>query len=269
MRRLGIFVAVAMIMAGINAGTGTGVAGSAVQNAKAAAAVTVPAGVACTRSVRIDPAPSAQEGDPLVFTVTLVTPQGCPVAGTVTFRTRVPVIGGGFDATPGTSPATPKADYISRSGVLEWKPGDPVTKEIPVQTLVDTRDEVAEEVEVCLDRSADIEIPTPCASSTLGSPMCMQAGTTVAFAIGLSVPATEEVTVFYDTVDGTAKEDQDYVGVHNGQARIPRGQLDTIAKVQILPNQQGEGFEYFFVEFRATHDGYTERSRVKVDVMTR
>jgi hypothetical protein len=252
MRRTGILLA-AMIVAG-----SIGVAGPATA-----------AEEQCTRTVQIDPAPTAREGNPLVFTVTLVTQPGCPLAGKVDFRTQAPAVGGGFDAIPGSGPASPKADYIARTGILEWQPGDPATKEIPVQTLTDSLYEVSEEVEVCLSRPDGVTVPKPCTRAEISSPMCMQADMTVPITIGMSVPAGDEVTVFYDTADGTAREGQDYVGVHNGQVRIPRGQLDTIAPVRILPNQPGEGFEYFFVDFRATHHGYTERSRVKVDIMTR
>ncbi|MBP2326682.1 hypothetical protein JOF56_007067 [Kibdelosporangium banguiense] len=250
MRTTGILVAVAVTMAGV---------------ATPAAADPV-----CPRTIRIDPAPSVREGNPLVFTATLITPPGCPTVGTVTFRTQAPVAGGGFDAIPGSGPASPKADYIARTGLLEWKPGDQPTKEIPVQTLVDSLYEVPEEVAVCLERpSSEVEVPSPCTRSEISSPMCLQADMTVPITIGLSVPARDDVSVFYDTIDGTAKEGQDYVGVHNGQVRIPAGRLDTVAPIRILPNQPGEGFEFFFAEFRSTHDGYTERSRVKIDIMTR
>jgi hypothetical protein len=238
------------------------VAGSIVTMGPASAAM-------CTPRVKIDPAPEVHEGNPLVFTATLVTQPGCPVVGKVNYHTQAPVVGGGFDATPGANAGTPKVDYISTNGVLEWKPGDPATKEIPVQTLVDTLYEVPEEVEVCLDRASDVEIPAPCARAQLSSPMCLSDDMTAPFAIGLSQPARDDVTVVYDTIDGTAKEGDDFVGVHNGRVRIPRGQSDTVAPVRILPNQPGERFEYFFVEFRSTHDGYTERGLVKVDIMTR
>lgn len=228
------------------------------------------ASVVCTPAVRLDPGPAVKEGELLEFYATLVTEPGCPVEGTVHFRTEVPSTGGNFDATPGTNGTTPLADYISITGTLTWS-GGPATQSVKVPTLKDNRAEVPEEVKLCADQPKGH--PTApgvvCATGVVGlsTPMCVRSGTTVTFSIGLAAPVRDDVTVHYNTIDGTAKAGEDFVGVRDGQVKIPVGGMEARPTVRILPNTPGEPVEYFDVEFTARVNGATQTGRMRIDIM--
>ena len=146
----------------------------------------------------------AQEGSAANFQVKLTPSSALPV--TVSYATE-------------NGAATAGTDYVSASGTLTFSAGA-TSQTIEVQTSEDDLDEPDETFTVKLsnpngatvdDESGTGTIrdenPTPSLSI---SDLAVEEGGEAAFEVELSAPSSQEVTVEYETRDGTARAGSDY-----------------------------------------------------------
>ncbi len=150
---------------------------------------------------------SAAEGGSLTFTVTLA-----PVsANTVT-----------VDYATANGTATAGADYTAASGTLQFLPGE-ASKTVTVATTDDTLDELDETLSLDLSNAINASLADGQGIGTLqdnDSSAVSIAGASVtegnagtaalSFAVSLSPPNSQTVTVDYQTADGTATAGADY-----------------------------------------------------------
>ncbi|MGE5767843.1 MAG: Calx-beta domain-containing protein, partial [Bacteroidota bacterium] len=95
--------------------------------------------------------------------------------------------------------------------------------------------------------------PLPTISILDGAPIAQseESGATVDFAISLSAPASEDVVVSYSTANGTAVAGSDFVGITNGQAVIPAGELLVNVSVELIDDAATEPVEAFTVQINS------------------
>jgi|GEM_PF-634656 len=157
--------------------------------------------------------------------------------------------------------ATSNVDYTPVSGTITFAPGE-VSKTINVDVIGDTSVEPTEYFKVTLSALSgagpgDIEAlgaiidddsldPTSIGISSARGPEGYLAGSTLAFPVRLSRPATAPVTVNYATAAGTATPGADFTST-SGQLSFGIGDFEKFVLVQIIGDAIAEPNETFTV----------------------
>ena len=81
------------------------------------------------------------------------------------------------------------------------------------------------------------------------------------FAVSLSAPAGQDVTVYYRTLSGTATAGEDYAAVTDVLITIPAGQTQSAATVAVAGDTTCEFFETFTVELFDASGATIEKDR--------
>ena len=198
---------------------------------------------------------TVEEGRTAEFEVTLDASSHAPV--TVQYAT--------MDGT-----ATDGSDYTATSGTLTFSPGTE-TRTIRVSTREDQAKEPATEkftVELSQAEGATIDDGTGTGTITDDDQGALPSlriedatvtegqGNTAEFTVRLSVPSDTPVTVDYETRDGTAREDSDYMAPSATTLEFPANSTEQTIRVDILDDDDYEGAEEFTVRLR-NPDGAT------------
>ena len=202
---------------------------------------------------------SVEEGDDAVFAVSLTA----AAAQDVSFRYRT------ADGT-----ATAGADYTEASGSLRIPAGE-TSASIMVSTAEDGLDEDEEETfEVRLEQPLYATIADGAATGTITdadpTPTLSVAdattdeGESLEFAVTLSAASEREVTVEYETEDGTAESPADYTHT-TGTLTFGPGQTERTVPVPVYQDRLDEDTEYLSLVLKsptnAGFDGAEELAR--------
>lgn len=181
--------------------------------------------------------PSAAEGSPLTFTLTLSNPSSSDV--TVTYSTA-----------DGTATA---ADYTAQSSTATITAGN-LSTTISVPTTADGTSEPDETLVVNLTGATNATITDNQGtgtildgsqpSVTIDDPSATE-GSSLTFTLTLSGPSSSDVTINYATADGTATA-ADYTAQSN-TATITAGNLSTTITIATTPDATPEANETLFV----------------------
>lgn len=188
------------------------------------------------------------EGDGQVdFTVTLESASTRPV--TVRYAT----VDG--PATLPVRPATAGLDYVATSGVLRFKPGE-TTKPVRVPVIDDETDEAdyerftlelsaADGATICKDSAyAQIADNDDLPRVNVNDPEAREGDGVAVFEVSMDRPGSREVTVTYETSEGTANPGADYRDRTGGLTFYPGETLKTV-EVALLGDFEDEGGETF------------------------
>ena len=187
--------------------------------------------------------PSADEGQALVFAVTLDAPGGR--AGSVSYRTRNGGTNGG---------ATAVADYADTDGELVFAAGETV-KTVSVQSFSD--DETEGDERFFLDlTSSDFGFDKDIGTGTIRdvserrvsvSDAVVDEGGVLSFEVGFDgPPSSRDITVGYSTVAVTAEAGADYSDDFEsapGELRILAGRTSAVVGVPTAEDTLDEGLE--------------------------
>ena len=165
-----------------------------------------------------------------------------------------------FATLDGTARASDN-DYGARSDTLTFVPGD-TTKTITVPVNGDTTDENNENFFVNLSGATNATIedgqgqgaitnddPQPQVSIS-DAPVVDEgdpAPRNATFTVSLSNPSSQQVTVAYDTQDGTAKAPGDYTAITGGAVTFAPGDTEETLTVQVNDDATDEDAENFSV----------------------
>jgi hypothetical protein len=178
------------------------------------------------------------------FPVTLSAASAVPVS--VNYATAD---GTATGAAVGSS--DPDTDYYSASGTLTFLPGT-LSEDIVVTVLGDTTVEQDETFTVALSNPVNAALNRARATGTILNDDTAQAaltaitvnntsvaqasgGSTAAFLVSLAFAATQNVTVFYGTSDGSAIAGTDYTAT-SGMLTFTPGQTSEVVDVPVLDN---------------------------------
>ncbi len=158
--------------------------------------------------------------------------------------------------------ATPGVDYISTTGTLTFNPGE-TSQTIVVDVIGDLTVEPIERFFVDILNATNAIIIDPLAVGTIISedlPKASIADVSIVegnsgvkalyFTVTLSETHSENVSMLYQTVDGTAKSRSDYRGV-NGTLVIPAGARTGTIRIDILGDTIIEDNEVFYLNLNA------------------
>ncbi|MCY4664815.1 MAG: hypothetical protein OXC00_09125, partial [Acidimicrobiaceae bacterium] len=179
--------------------------------------------------------PTADEGDPLEFEVTLDTAAGREL--TVTATTR--------DGT-----AAAGADYVRKQESLVFAAGE-TSKTVTVETLADAGLEGTERLFLDLG-GTDVRFGDRIGTGTIRdvtqrrlrvSNVSVVEGGALRFEVGFDGPPTgRDITVRYETADGTATAGDDYAAA-SGVLTIGAGATSAAVEVATVPDRLDEGVE--------------------------
>jgi Tol biopolymer transport system component len=172
--------------------------------------------------------------------------------------------------------ATAPSDYASTSGTLTIPTGA-TSRTITVPVVGDTVVEPDETFTVALSNAAnatiakaqgtgtivndDSETPPPSLSiDDVSVPEGDAGSTNAVFTISLSAATTKDVSVHYDTADGSATAGSDYTAT-SGDAVIPLGQTSTTVSVAVLGDTVVEGDETFTVNLSSPSNATLGRAQ--------
>ena len=194
-----------------------------------------------TPVVSID-SPSALEGDPMVFTVSLSNPSTTPV--TVTLNTA-----NGSAVAPG--------DYTAQATLLVTIPAGSTSVTVNVPTIEDALFEGDETFTATISAPSGATLGTPTGTATITEddalPVISVADTTVIeggvahVVVSLSSPSATDVTVVLDSSDGTATSPVDYSAQAGIIVTIPAGSISATVPIPTAADAFFEGNEAFTV----------------------
>ncbi|HET9765766.1 MAG TPA: Calx-beta domain-containing protein, partial [Thermoanaerobaculia bacterium] len=148
-------------------------------------------------------------------------------------------------------------DYVATSGTLTFAPGEK-TKTVSVEILGDTKVEPDEDFFVVLSNSNNAAIAQARGAATIkqddieitaGEARVAEGNSgqrDAVFEVRLSSPASQEVTVKYQTVDGLATAPADYLTRAN-TLTFPAGTALLTVKVPVIGDTVAEGSETFLL----------------------
>ena len=189
---------------------------------------------------------SAVEGEAVVFTVTLSAASTSEV--TVEYKTLV-----------GDDDTTVQADFTATSGTLTFAAGasgEDLTQTVSVVTVDDGIDERTETFTFMLENATNAEITTETVTGTITDSTAPDAvtlstdsegaseGEDVVFTVTLSAASDEEVTVNYQTSDGSAVAPGDYTAA-DGTLTIAAEATSGTITVSTVEDAEDEGNETF------------------------
>ena len=163
--------------------------------------------------------------------------------------------------------AVAASDYDAREGTLTFSPGDN-SEIVEVRTREDTAKEPVETFTVVLSDPKEATVDRATGTGTITDddegalPSLRIEDVTVPeeglaeFVVTLSVESDEDVTVEYETQDGTADAGSDYTAIDDGTLTITSGNLQATIPVETLPDDDYEGAEAFTVRL-SNPDGAT------------
>lgn len=171
----------------------------------------------------------ALEGDYVTFSVTLLTNPGDKTVK-VNYRT---VNGSAVASRPGRA-----GDYEPASGTLEWRTHE--TQSVTVRLLRDDFDEYDETFGLRLTNVSNASAPRDAATAVIGDTNWLpelsvdhvdgEEGETFTFTVRMDWPSAREVTVWYETSDGSAEAGSDY-SARRGMLRFPPGATERTVSV--------------------------------------
>ncbi len=183
----------------------------------------------------------------MTFPVSLSTPSAQPVSVGYAFGPGSPAATSGLDFT-----ATPQ------SGTLTFAPGEQ-HKQLTVQVLGDSTDEVDEQIALTLANAVNATIADANGAGTIrdddgpgiaignvGKNEGWLAGNLYAFNVTLSSPSPQPVSVAYSTASGSAFAGSDFVG-QSGTLVFSPGQTSRTVSIAVNGDLAVEGHESFFV----------------------
>ena len=139
--------------------------------------------------------------------------------------------------------ATEDEDYTETSGVLTFAPSD-LSKEVIVPILADSFDEADETLLLTLSGIRNATLGASPATGTIQddddaptvsiSDAEATEGGILTFEVGLSAPSRRQVTVAYETIDGTASEPDDYTAAEGTLTFAPG---DTARQIRVSLQQ--------------------------------
>jgi Calx-beta domain/Bacterial Ig domain len=198
-----------------------------------------------TPSISISDAGDVTEGGVATFTVTLSNPSS----------EEITVI---YSTVDGTAVAA-DGDYVGQSNQQITFAAGETSKQIQIQTSDDNISELDEAFTVALSNPANATISDGSGSATIkdtdGLPTIsisdagdVSEGGVATFIVSLSNPSSQDITVIYNTVDGTAvAADGDYVAQSNQQITIPAGSTSAQIQIQTSDDNISELDEAFTV----------------------
>ena len=209
-----------------------------------------------TPSLYIEDAQAVAEGGTARFTVRLsVAP---PAEVTVAYRT--------MDGT-----AVADLDYMATTGTLTFATGDMTPQVISVPVLNDQTAEQTEHFTVELSDPAGATLADRTGRGTITDDdqgrnpglaihdAEVREGGTALFLVKLSTESSQEVTVDYRTVDGTADAGTDYTS-NQGTLRFAAGTIEQTIAVQTLDDGAAEPTETFTVALSNATSATRERN---------
>ena len=151
-----------------------------------------------------------------------------------------------------TSDGTARAgtDYTERSGTLTFRPGEARTRVIAVPILPDRLDEEDEDFTLTLSAPTNAALGAAAATGTIedddaepvlsiADERLVEADADMVFEVTLSAASGREVTVDYETSDGTATAGADYTERH-GTLTFAEGETEKRIPVRILADALDE-----------------------------
>ena len=166
----------------------------------------------------------------------------------------------GYAFGPGSPAATANVDYTvsPQSGTLAFAPGEQ-HKQLTVQVLGDTADEVDEQVALTLANAVNGTIADGSGAGTIRdddgpgiaiSNVAKNEGwlpnNLYSFNVSLSAPSPQPVAVSYSTASGSATQGNDFVG-QSGTLLFSPGQTSKTVNIAVNGDLAVEGHESFFV----------------------
>jgi hypothetical protein len=185
-------------------------------------------------------------------------------AVTLSKATSVPVQ---VDWSTRDGSASSLADYEAGAGTLRFEPGD-TSRTVTVTVLADTDDELDEVFSIELSNPTGAAIatgsgtariigtatpPPPDTTLSIGDATVVEGAArtrSLRFALSLSEPATEDVSVPYGTRDRDATAGPDY-SPRLGHVLIPAGRSSGVVSIPVRGDGVAEPKERFFVELGA------------------
>ena len=163
------------------------------------------------------------------------------------------------DYTTADHTATSGKDYIATSGKLTFAPGE-TTKTITVQTLGDAIDEFDEDFFLNLTNATNVTIVDNQAVTTIidndAPPLITIGDKTITeghngtfllnFTVSLNTASEKQISVKYQTANGTAIAGSDYTAT-TGIVTFAPGEITKIVSVPIIGDRLDEQNENFFV----------------------
>ena len=157
-------------------------------------------------------------------------------------------------------------DYAAQTGTLTFAAGDG-WKAVVVTLVDDAVAEAEETLSLTLSNASGASIADATATGTIENDDQVRVsvsdargaeGGTATFQLTLDVAAAAEVTVFYTTVDGTAKAGADYTG-RSGTLAFAVGETSKSVAVALLEDGEDEADETFRLELiNVTGAGYAD-----------
>jgi hypothetical protein len=158
--------------------------------------------------------------------------------------------------------ATAGSDYVAASGTATFNPGE-TTKSVSVEVLGDNIDEVNESYFVNLTNPTNATIATAQGSGTifdndgptmsLGNVSVTEGNfgfTNAVFAVTLSAPSVQSITVNYATAGGTATSNIDFQRVVSNTLFIPAGATSGTFNIRVFGDFEIEPDEQFTVSLQ-------------------
>ena len=160
--------------------------------------------------------------------------------------------------------AVSNADYITKSGTLNFAPGT-TTAEIEIVVAGDDLDEFDETFELNLNPVANGNV-TISDSQGVGTiidnddPPNIAIGTTLitevdggstnvaTFTVQLSAPSGKSISATYNTAEGTALEGSDFIAVSNGTLNFAPGETEKTVNITVNGDDIYEGNQTFSVQ---------------------
>ena len=222
--------------------------------------------------------PTAEEGDPLGFVISLVDLAGDPA------QIRAPVTveyhTADRSAVAGAVCTAPDADYLAPSATsVTFAPGGATQHRVPVETCTDTRDERDETMALVLGVDPDNDAATlgdtegtgtivdsPPPYMRIDDPAAVREGEAVEFTVSLNdenglVSTSEIVTVKYLTRDGTATaREDDYVPELSGEITFQPGAMQQTLTINTLTDDDWEPAEEFRVDLHTPENAILDKA---------
>ena len=173
----------------------------------------------------------------------------------VTLTPAAPAAGASVDYATSDGTAAAGEDYAAASGTLAFAEGEG-WKAVVVTVLDDAADESDETLTLTLSNASGASLADATATGTIAdddqarvsvSDARGAEGGTATFEVTLDVAAAAEVTVFYTTVDGTAKAGADYTS-RWGNVSFAAGETSKTIAVELLEDDEEEPDETFRLE---------------------
>ena len=206
-------------------------------------------------------APAAARADVTISDVTVTETNAAGAVATFTVTRTIGLFTGAVDIGFATADGSARApvDYEPVFGTLHFGSallgGPPQVQQVPVAVKGDALDEPSETFRLVLsgpeladgEGIATIADDDPAPVVSVVDAAAAAEGATATFTIALSAPSGRDVSVGYETVDGSAVAGQDYSQT-SGTATISAGATNTTVGVSLLDDSDDESTESFALQ---------------------